>query len=121
MPTLLIIDDEPDLRKTLAVRFAAKGYKVLSAADGRDALDQIRRRPDAILLDLHMAGLDGLATLREIKALSPESRVIAMSAEHSSSRAALMLEEGAYDFVPKPLDFDYLELTLSLGLAAGAR
>lgn len=68
--------------------------------------------PDAVLMDLRMEGMDGISTLREIKALAPELPVLIMTAYSSLETAVEALRLGAYDYLTKPLDFDELKLTL---------
>src|SRR5436190_5778708 len=72
--TVLVVDDEPDVRNTVAMILEDEGYRVVTARDGREALNKVRSQlPDAILLDLMMPVLDGAGFLRECRA-NPECR-----------------------------------------------
>ncbi len=103
MPTVLIVDDDPDI--ALLLRFALEevGYSTLRAANGEEALDVIRsRHPDVVLLDVMMPRMDGWTALEELKALPWRPRVIVVSARSMLQDRARALELGADAFVAKP-------------------
>jgi CheY-like chemotaxis protein len=78
--SVLVVDDEPESRSTIARALQAEGYDVRQAADGYEALELfIAHRADVVVTDLYMAGKNGLELVREIRALAPEARLIAMS------------------------------------------
>ncbi|MBI3547878.1 MAG: response regulator [Elusimicrobia bacterium] len=115
---LLIVDDEPDLLEALAEHFAGLGYAVATAPNGDQALKIFRKdRPDAVLLDLHMPDLDGVSVLREMRDVDASVRIIIMTADLLETRSKLAMEEGACDFVPKPLDFEYLDDAVMANIA----
>jgi two-component system, NtrC family, response regulator AtoC len=109
--TVMIVDDERHLRESLAELFAADGYTVLTASDGDDALEALRRAtvaPDAIFLDLKMPGRDGIATLKEL-ASRPATKhipVIVITAFGGSEPTISAMKTGAYDYITKPFDPD---------------
>jgi two-component system, NtrC family, response regulator AtoC len=107
--TILVADDERNLRESLAELFSAQGYSVLQAADGVEVNDLLRERlPDAIFLDLKMPKLDGISTLRRLKE-SPELRgipVIIVTAFGGSEQTIEGMKAGAYDYITKPFDPD---------------
>lgn len=107
--TVLVVDDEPKLRSLLAEFFQRRAYTVLAAGSGEEALEQLRHRPDIVLLDVKMPGMDGLLTLRKIKAARPETVVIMTTAVDEETSMAQAFTFGAYEYVTKPYDFSHLE------------
>jgi DNA-binding response OmpR family regulator len=107
--TVLIVDDTPDNLALLSDALDAQGYMVLVALDGQSALNRIqRRRPDLILLDAMMPGLDGFETCRRIKA-APESAdipVLFMTALTDSEHVVEGFAAGGSDYVTKPIQTD---------------
>jgi DNA-binding response OmpR family regulator len=113
MPRVLVVDDEPDAVELLQEFLAAKGYDVLTAADGEAALQIVRAaRPHLILLDVRMPGMNGLEALRRIREIDQEAGVVMVTgvSEEETGREALAL--GAFDYIVKPLDLAYLEKSL---------
>jgi two-component system KDP operon response regulator KdpE len=100
--TILVVDDEPQIRRVLRTTLSAEGYAVVEASNGSEALEKLRsEHPDLILLDVNMPVLDGLQACREIRALSeiPIIMLTVRSAEPDKVRA---LDAGADDYVVKP-------------------
>ena len=105
--TILIVDDEASMRHMLRLLLERRGYRVLEAADGDEALTAVAGGdPDAVLCDIRMPGRDGLALLREIHHQSPHLTVIMMSAYGTVDTAVECLKQGAYDYVSKPFKTD---------------
>ncbi len=103
MPTILIADDAAFMRMRCGRLLADEGYQVLEAENGRDAVTKYQaHRPDAVLLDITMPELDGLAALREIKAFDPQARVAMVTAMGQQQVVMDALQAGAKDFVVKP-------------------
>ncbi|MGH9542818.1 MAG: response regulator transcription factor [Terriglobales bacterium] len=105
---ILIVDDEPQIRRVLRTTLAAQGYTILEAGGGEEALASLRReRADLVLLDMNMPGLDGLETCRAMRAASdvPIIMLTVRNAEHDKVRA---LDAGADDYVAKPFGFQEL-------------
>ncbi|WP_213880209.1 response regulator [Pseudomonas sp. dw_358] len=105
--TILIVDDAPDNLALLSDALDDAGYRVLVALDGNSALNRIqRRRPDLILLDALMPGLDGFDTCRRIKANagSADIPVLFMTALTESEHVVKGFEAGAIDYVTKPIE-----------------
>jgi two-component system nitrogen regulation response regulator NtrX len=116
---ILIVDDEPTIRRTLAGVLEDEGYVVDSAEDGEDALRMLRaKRPDLILLDVWMPGMDGLEVLQLIQKEFPGQRVVMMSGHGNIETAVRATKLGAYDFVEKPLNLDKLVIVLRNALEA---
>jgi DNA-binding response OmpR family regulator len=105
--TILIVDDTPDNLALLSDALDDAGYRVLVALDGNSALSRIqRRRPDLILMDALMPGLDGFDTCRQIKAdaTSADIPVLFMTALTDSEHVVRGFEAGAIDYVTKPIE-----------------
>ena len=103
--TILIIEDEPDIRELLKRSFEREGYRVHAAADGEAGLrEATARRPAVVLLDLMLPGIDGLEVCRMLKsqADTQQSSVIMLTAKGEESDVVLGLELGADDYVTKP-------------------
>ena len=110
---LLVTDDEIEMRKLLSEHCRGKGYEVLEAADGEEALARVPEyRADIVLLDLMMAGIGGMETLRRIRTVSPDSRVIIVTAVEQLESAQEALTLGAADYVTKPFSFQELDAVL---------
>lgn len=101
--TVLIVDDEPDMLENVARILRRGAYGCLIAGSGRDALALVARdRPDLILTDLRMPGMDGLALLRAVKQLSPLTPVVIFTAYASEAIGQEALGAGAAAFLAKP-------------------
>ena len=106
-PRLLVVDDEPGMRRTLQRIMRAKGFEVVVAEDGHAAIDTAREfLPDLLLLDVRMPGMDGIETWRQLKAICPDAAAIFMTAYTSSERLDAARREGAVEVMSKPLDID---------------
>jgi CheY-like chemotaxis protein len=114
---VLAVDDELEVRKMLSEHLREKGYDVREAADGEEALALIPEyRPNIVLLDLMMAGMDGMETLRHVKAIAPETCVIMITAIEEIESAQAALAHGASDYVTKPFSLQYLDSVLEVHL-----
>ena len=112
MHNILIVDDEPDIRKSLSGVLEDEGYRVASAETGESCLAELKRRAfDVVLLDIWLQGIDGLTTLEEIKKHDSGPEVIIISGHGTIESAVKATKLGAYDFLEKPLS---LERTLIL-------
>jgi CheY-like chemotaxis protein len=111
--TILIVDDDEGVRRSLAFDLAPYGLRVLEAADGREGLELARReKPDAILLDVLMPKLDGWQTLRALKDL-PETRTIPVVILSAVDDRPFGISLGAFDYLVKPVDRKDLFATLA--------
>ncbi len=116
---VLVVDDDPATVELLQEFLLAKGYEVLTARDGAEALRTVRaERPHLLLLDIMLPKLDGLEVLRQVKAIDPTVGVIMVTGvnEEAIGRQAMAL--GAFDYIVKPLDLPYLERSLWYKLTA---
>lgn len=102
--TVLIADDEPQIREILSIYFKKEGFKVIEAADGAEALVQIQAgKPDIILLDIMMPVLDGLEVCKQVRKIS-DIPIIMLTAKDSDDDRILGLEIGADDYISKPFN-----------------
>jgi two-component system, NtrC family, response regulator AtoC len=116
---LLVVDDERLIRWSLEQTLAKAGYAVSTASTGEAALSAVREDPpDLILLDLKLPDIDGLQVLRQMKQLSPHFQVLIMTAYADVGTAVEAMKLGAYDYLPKPIDFDNLAVTIRNALEA---
>jgi two-component system, NtrC family, nitrogen regulation response regulator NtrX len=118
MPSVLIIDDEPNIRRMVGALLAAEGYEVRDAPEGAAGLARAAEaEPDAVLLDLMMPGeLDGMSTLARLRELVPDSPVIMMSGRAGLGDAVKATRLGAFNFLEKPLSPESVLLALSSAL-----
>jgi DNA-binding response OmpR family regulator len=108
---ILIVDDDSSIRALLGFVFEDAGYRVVEAADGREALDVLRTEPPALMvLDLMMPEVDGVEVLRRRQAelLAPHTRVLILTAKLDTEDAVWCWELGADEYVTKPVDPDQL-------------
>lgn len=102
--SILIVDDEPGIRKYLQTCLELESYQVSVAATGQEALDKVRQRPpDVVLLDLVMPGWDGLETLKHIRHACPLSKVVMISCVRDTRKVAQAMRLGALDYLSKPI------------------
>jgi two-component system KDP operon response regulator KdpE len=113
--TVLVVDDEPQIRRALAITLRARGYDVQLACDGREALAMAAdTHPDVMLLDLGLPDLDGVAVIEGVRGWS-QLPIVVLSARHDSDDKVLALDAGADDYVTKP--FGMAELLARLRAA----
>ncbi|ADO50388.1 sigma-54-dependent response regulator transcription factor ZraR [[Enterobacter] lignolyticus] len=115
---VLVVDDDVSHCTILQALLRGWGYQVAIANSGKEALRQVREHVfDVVLCDVRMAEMDGIDTLKEIKALNPAIPVLIMTAFSSVETAVEAIKSGALDYLIKPLDFDRLQETLAQALA----
>lgn len=105
---VLMVDDEERFRITTAKILERKGFQTILAASGEEALEKIREKPDVVVLDIRMTGMDGEETLAKIKETNPEIPVIMLTGHGERPSAERTLEYGAFDYLTKPADIDLL-------------
>jgi DNA-binding NtrC family response regulator len=117
MHTILIADDEPNIRRSLDRVLSLEGYKVCTATTGQEALEEVRRRAvDLVLMDVRMPELDGLGALQVLREELPELPVVMMSGNATIESAVRATKLGALDFLEKPLSTDKLLITVANAL-----
>ena len=110
---LLVVDDERSIRQMLVLFFGKKGYEVAEASSGEDAVAKVReKKPDLVMLDMNMGGMNGLDALREILKMHPALGVVMTTGEEDDETVRQAMALGAYGYVLKPFDFLYLELVV---------
>ena len=116
---LLIVDDEKDFVEMFSLRLTRQGEKVFTAFSGEEALKVLKETAvDVVILDIRMPGMDGIETLKEIKAMHPLVEVIMLTGHGSTETAVEGMKSGAFDYLMKPADFE--DITLKIA-AAGKR
>ena len=117
MPSILIVDDEPNIRRMLASLLRAEGYRVREAGSARAGLAEVAaEEPDALLMDLMMPEESGLDALPRFREAAPEMPVVMMSGKASLSDAVRATKLGAFHFLEKPLTPEAVLLTLRSAL-----
>ncbi|MGH7699892.1 MAG: sigma-54-dependent transcriptional regulator, partial [Gemmatimonadales bacterium] len=113
MTRVLVVDDEPGLRQSLGLLLSGAGYDVAAEGDAERALDRaLADRVDLVLCDVRMPGMGGLEFLRAYRTRGGVGLVIMMSAYGGEDAALAAMQEGAYDYIPKPFRPDEVVLTL---------
>lgn len=116
---ILVVDDDPEVRMATRDFLSSKGYEVVVAEGGREALRLLDASPpDVVLLDVAMPDLDGMETLKRIVATHPAMPVIMVTANADIEITSKVLQLGAADYVPKPFDLDYLDQAITIQLSA---
>jgi len=115
--SILIVDDEESIRHTLGGILADEGYEVLMAASGEDALKIVEEElPNLVLLDIWLPGIDGIETLKAIRAENPQIGVLMMSGHGTIETAVKATKLGAFDFIEKPLSLDKVIINVNNAL-----
>lgn len=113
MRKILVVDDEQDICDFVKNFFQERGYEVLTALGGEEALEIIKNeKPELVLLDIKMKGMDGIATLKHIKEMNRHQKVIMVTALEDQDKIAESCKLGACEYITKPLILDYLEQTV---------
>ena len=117
---VLLVDDEQDFLETLSSRLEMRGLKVSAVTSGEQAIAEAREQEyDAIVVDLSMPGIDGLETLKRIKADNPNAEIIMLTGHGSVASGVEAMKLGAGDFLQKPVELS--ELMSKIGEAKGKR
>ena len=113
MAMILVIDDEIEACNALEDYLTNKGYEVITAYDGKNAIEKVKEfRPDIVLLDIIMPGMSGERILEQIKKMAPHIKVIMTTVVDNEEQVVKCFELGAHDFISKPMGFDHLEKVL---------
>jgi two-component system KDP operon response regulator KdpE len=107
-PKVLVIDDEPPIRKLLRMGLTTQGYEILEAPNGKTALDLLAQKPDLIILDLGLPDIQGIELLRTIRARNDSVPVVILSSRGDEAGKVAALDLGADDYVTKPFGMDEL-------------
>jgi two-component system, OmpR family, KDP operon response regulator KdpE len=107
-PNILIVDDEPPIRKLLRMGLSSQGYEVLEAPNGKTALELLAKRPALVILDLGLPDIDGLDLLKRIRQRQQNLPVVVLSSRGDEAGKVAALDLGADDYVTKPFGMDEL-------------
>ena len=112
-PSVLVVDDEKNILTSLGRMLDLEGFEPIVAGSGRIALDKLSKQPvDAVILDVRMPDINGLEVLTTIRKTRPSLPVIMMSGHASLDVAVTAIQQGAHDFIEKPVHTDRLLVTL---------
>ena len=107
---MLVVDDEHEICDFLKTFFEERDYEVRTAHSGESAILALEKlKPQVVLLDIHMPGMDGMSVLREIKSRFPSIKVIMVTALETREKIEEALRLGADNYITKPLSLEYLE------------
>ena len=110
MRKLLVVDDEHDICDFVSNFFSERGFQVFTALSGEEALAVVKKeRPELVLLDIKMTGMDGIAALKHIKAIDPSVKVVMVTALEDQDKMNEACKLGACEYITKPLVLDHLE------------
>ena len=107
-PKILVVDDEPPIRKLLRMGLSSQGYDVLEAPDGKSALELLAKKPALVILDLGLPDIDGHDLLRRIRLRQEALPIIVLSSRGDEAGKVAALDLGADDYVTKPFGMDEL-------------
>jgi two-component system KDP operon response regulator KdpE len=105
---ILVVDDEPPIRKLLRMGLSTQGYEILEAPNGKTALDLLSQKPDLVILDLGLPDIQGLELLRTMRARSESVPIVVLSSRGDEAGKVEALDLGADDYVTKPFGMDEL-------------
>jgi DNA-binding NtrC family response regulator len=115
--TILVADDDTDIRDILKDTLNSLGARIITAANGQECLDRVEvDAPDLILLDIEMPIKNGLQVLQELRQRGSDTTVTMITAYGTVERAVQAMKQGAYDFITKPFDLDHIVLTVEKAL-----
>ncbi len=115
--TILLVDDDPSLLRVTEYQLQSAGYRVITATEGKQGLHTFREhKPELVVTDIKMPGMDGMELLAEIKRIAPHALVIMITAHGSIDTAIQAMKTGAYDYICKPFEKDELLLTVEKAL-----
>lgn len=117
MGRILVVDDEIEACKALEEFLSLKGHEVHTALDGPTALAKVQEiRPDIVLLDMIMPGMEGTEVLKKIKEFDFDTSVVMVTVVAEQNKAKKTMELGAFDYITKPVDLSYLDNVLLVKL-----
>jgi two-component system, OmpR family, KDP operon response regulator KdpE len=105
---ILVVDDEPPIRKLLRMGLTSQGYQVLEAPNGRTALELLAKKPNLVILDLGLPDVDGLELLRRLRHRQDDLPIVVLSSRGDEAGKVAALDLGADDYVTKPFGMDEL-------------
>src|SRR5260370_36775092 len=118
---ILLVDDEPGMLRYIKTLLEVDDYKVETAPTGEEALGQVEKgvRPDLVLLDVLMPGIDGLETLERLRQMQPGVKVVMLSCVSDTRKVVQAMKLGAQDYLTKPFQKAELDAVIDLWLDQG--
>ena len=117
MAKVLIVDDEPSIRETLSEFVRETGHEAFAAADANEALEIVAQsRPDVVVCDIVLPGMDGTGLLERIRRIAPDAQVIMVTGEPTVETAADAVRQGAFDYLSKPVSRVEIQATVESAL-----
>ncbi|MBC8554434.1 MAG: response regulator [Candidatus Brocadiales bacterium] len=117
MSKILVVDDEVKACELLKRFLEMKGYEVITSNNGEDAIEKVKNEnPDAMLLDIRMPGMEGTEVLRRVREFDKDVGIIMVTAVKEEAIGKEAIEAGADEYITKPIDFNYLDTTILVGL-----
>lgn len=121
MGKVLVVDDEIEACRAMSDFLTEKGYAVQTATDGPAAIKKVKEwKPRVVLLDMIMPGMEGPDVLKEIRKVDPAIGVVMVTVVTDNVKAGRTFEMGAYDYVTKPVDLEYLEKVIATKMIEAA-
>jgi len=117
---ILIVDDVAANLELISINLTQEGYRIITAESGFAALDAINfEKPGLVLLDIMMPEMDGIETLKRIKAIDPDIPVAMVTSVWDEKEANRAMDAGAFEYITKPIDFDHLKMAVLIKLLPG--
>lgn len=114
---ILVIDDDESIRKTLTNYLKKLNFNVYSASNGSEGIEIAQKEiPDLVITDIKMPKADGFEVLKKVKEIDSHIHVIMITAFDDMSSTVKAMQQGAYDYIEKPLEIDKLKITISRAL-----
>jgi DNA-binding response OmpR family regulator len=113
---IMVVDDDKGILNLLKRFLASLGYETILADNGEEALQRMNEKPEIVILDIMMPGMNGFEVLDKIKEQTPSTEVIVITGLEDTGLGIECLERGAFEFMPKPLNFDHLKFLLEFKL-----
>ncbi|MFH1538131.1 MAG: sigma-54 dependent transcriptional regulator [bacterium] len=115
--SILVVDDRENVRKMLAAHLSGQGYEAEAVSSGEEAMGAFQRKIfDVVITDMRMPGMDGLAVIRTVKEISPDTVVVVITAYAEMDNAIEAMKEGAFDYIKKPFKLEEIDATISKAL-----
>ncbi len=116
MAKIMIVDDDDGILKVLKRFLVNLGYEVILAESGEEALEKMNEKPEIVILDIMMPGMNGFEVLDMIKEKTPSTEVIVITGLEETGLGIECIERGAFEFMAKPLNLEHLEFLLEFKL-----